>query len=125
MKRNAALGVLVGALLLVLASGVAWAATIQCSPDERRCVGTGGPDTIYGTDEDNDEFEDIRGREGADKIYGRGETTGTTRSAEGCTATTGTTSSAAGMAWMTWPACRLRPPLRRARPRLGNRRAAV
>lgn len=71
-KDRAVLAVAVGALLLVLASGVAWAATVQCSPDERRCVGTDDPDTIYGTDDDNDEFEDIRGREGADKIHGRG-----------------------------------------------------
>ena len=72
MKKGTTLGVLVGALLLLLASGVAWAATIQCSPEERRCVGTDNPDTIYGTDDDSDQFEDIRGREGADTIYDRG-----------------------------------------------------
>ena len=75
-KGRAILVAAVGALLLVLASGAAWAAMIQCSPDERRCVGTDNPDSIYGTDDgtddDNDEFEDIRGREGADRIYGRG-----------------------------------------------------
>lgn len=72
MKKSTTLGIMAGALLLLLASGVAWAATIQCSPDERRCVGTDNPDTIYGNDDDNDQFEDIRGREGADRIYGRG-----------------------------------------------------
>lgn len=38
-------------LTVLLASGVAWAATIRC-PDESRCEGTSGLDTIYGSTDD-------------------------------------------------------------------------
>lgn len=61
-------------LALILVGGAAWAATIQCSNEESKCVGTSGPDTIYGADTNHDfgYGDDIRGREGDDRIYGRG-----------------------------------------------------
>jgi hypothetical protein len=49
MKKGVIFGVLVGALL-ILASGIAWAATVRCPAGGDECVGTGGPDTMYGTD---------------------------------------------------------------------------
>lgn len=57
------------ALAVLLASGIALAATVNCNPDAYKCVGTSGPDTLYGT---SDDYDNIRGREGADKIYGLG-----------------------------------------------------
>ena len=67
---------------LLLASGVAFAATINCTPGELRCVGTSGSDTIYGTDGQ----DGIEGRGGNDKLYGRGgedRTTDTSNGLEG------------------------------------------
>lgn len=59
---------------MLLLSGVAWAATVRCPEQEfSKCVGTGGPDTMYGSDDDVGDYGDwIVGREGNDKIYGRG-----------------------------------------------------
>ncbi|MBA2715381.1 MAG: hypothetical protein H0U55_17750, partial [Rubrobacteraceae bacterium] len=51
----------------------AWAATIQCPEKEgRKCEGTSGPDTMYGTGEDYVYGDWIDGHEGSDKIYGFG-----------------------------------------------------
>lgn len=73
--RKSALLLASAVLALLLASGVAWAATIRCPGDEiDKCEGTEGPDTMYGTD-DNFVYgygDWIEGRGGADKIYGRG-----------------------------------------------------
>ena len=67
MKKGAIFGVLVGALL-ILAGGVAWAATVRCPAGGEECVGTGGPDTMYGTDN----HDHMRGLEGDDEMYGLG-----------------------------------------------------
>jgi len=53
-KKRAIVGVLAGTLALVLASGVAWAATVQCQENApgdpvQVCLGTTGADTITGT----------------------------------------------------------------------------
>ncbi|CAA9405198.1 MAG: Alkaline phosphatase, partial [uncultured Rubrobacteraceae bacterium] len=71
MKRNAVMGVFMGALLLLLASGVALAANqIECpNRDGGRCVGTDRPDLMRGTGE-NDE---IYGRDGGDTLKGFGK----------------------------------------------------
>lgn len=64
---------LASAIVAVLvASGVAWAATIQCPSDGSKCEGTSGRDEIYGNDEDLVYGDWILGRDGADKVYGRG-----------------------------------------------------
>lgn len=73
MRRSALL--LASAVIAVfLASGMAWAATVRCSEVEfSKCVGTGGPDTIYGSDDDVGDYGDwIVGRAGDDELYGRG-----------------------------------------------------
>ena len=50
MKRRAALFVLAGTVALVVAAGVALAATVKCQGGMTTlCVGTDGPDTLYGT----------------------------------------------------------------------------
>src|SRR5215203_5336892 len=56
MSKNRAIvvGVLAGTLALVLAAGVAWAATVQCQENApgdpvQVCLGTTGADTITGT----------------------------------------------------------------------------
>jgi Ca2+-binding RTX toxin-like protein len=57
------------ALALLLASGAAWAATVNCTPGAFRCTGeTDGPDTIYGTEGP----DAIDAKDGSDKVYGRG-----------------------------------------------------
>ncbi|HET7272775.1 MAG TPA: calcium-binding protein [Rubrobacter sp.] len=63
-------GLLLAAVVLVvlLASGVAWAATINCSPDRFYCGGTNERDTIYGTDGRNR----INAWEGNDRMIGKG-----------------------------------------------------
>src|SRR5829696_6065154 len=48
-KKKAIVGVLAGTLALVLAAGVAWAATVQCQMGAERCLGTSDADTITGT----------------------------------------------------------------------------
>ena len=69
MRRNAILGVLVGALLLLTAGGAALAANqIECpNRDGGRCIGTLQPDEMIGGRSD----DTIRGRAGADTIDGR------------------------------------------------------
>src|SRR5215208_3825877 len=81
------------ALAMVVADGVAWAATIQC-PNFRSslgsiyCVGTKkadrmigtsksdemygkrGPDTMYGLDSPSDDHDYMEGGDGPDKLYG-------------------------------------------------------
>ena len=57
------------ALALLLASGAAWAATVNCTPGAFRCEEeTDGPDTIYGTEGP----DAINAKDGSDKVYGRG-----------------------------------------------------
>ena len=76
MKRRAALFVLVGAVALVVAAGVAFAATVKCQGGMTTlCVGTDGPDTLYGTamaDAMNARQGDdlLLGRRGADHMLG-------------------------------------------------------
>jgi Ca2+-binding RTX toxin-like protein len=69
MKSKAMMGVFVGALLLVLASGVALAANrIDCpNRDGGRCVGTANADEMVGSPGE----DTIRGRGGPDLIKGR------------------------------------------------------
>ena len=69
MKKNAILGVLAGALLLLTAGGAALAANqIECpNRDGGRCIGTAQPDEMVGGRGD----DTIRGRAGADTIDGR------------------------------------------------------
>jgi Ca2+-binding RTX toxin-like protein len=64
MRRAVILLTVVGAVL-VLAGGVALAATIQC--DGGTCRGTNKGDTIHGTGG----FDRIYGRDGQDEIYGK------------------------------------------------------
>ncbi len=59
MSSRWILGCLMAALMLVMASSVAYAAFIECSPDDAACRGTDQQDYIYGTD-------------GPDLIYGLG-----------------------------------------------------
>ena len=66
MKRRGALFVLAGAVALVLAAGVAFAATVNCQVDIY-CEGTDGPDELYGSDR-RDEMD---GRQGDDLLFGR------------------------------------------------------
>jgi Ca2+-binding RTX toxin-like protein len=68
MKRRAALFVLAGALALVVAAGVALAATVECEVDDVVCVGTDGPDKLLGTDS-RDEMD---ARQGDDVLRGFG-----------------------------------------------------
>jgi len=76
MKRRAALFVLAGAVALVVAAGVAYAATVKCQGGMTTlCVGTDGPDTLYGTamaDAMNARQGDdlLLGRRGADHMLG-------------------------------------------------------
>jgi Ca2+-binding RTX toxin-like protein len=84
--RKGALLLVSAVVALLVASGVAWAATIRCpGPEEgSKCVGTAGTDTMYGIDHDVGYGGDwIVGREGADKIYGRGGADRTTDSGGG------------------------------------------
>jgi len=55
-------------LTVLLASGVAWAATVDCANgSDLFCRGTDGPDTIYGTDG----RDLVKAGGGTDKVYGR------------------------------------------------------
>ena len=69
MRKSVLLLLTSMALAVLLAGGMAWAATVNCSPDANKCVGTSGPNILYGT---GDDYDNIRGREGADKIYDLG-----------------------------------------------------
>jgi Ca2+-binding RTX toxin-like protein len=64
MKRRVALLVLAGAVALVVAAGVALAATIQCQVDDSVCGGTHGPDKLLGTDAS----DDMRASQGDDVL---------------------------------------------------------
>src|SRR5215213_6765163 len=68
-KNRAIVAVLTGTLALVLAAGVAWAATVQCQVGEEVCLGTSDPDTITGTSG----YDHIRGRGGGGRGKGKGE----------------------------------------------------
>jgi len=67
-KKRAIVALLSGALALVLAAGVAWAATVQCPVDET-CLGTPDADTITGTSKQ----DFIRALAGNDLARGMGE----------------------------------------------------
>ena len=67
MKRIT-LGMLVGALLLVMVAGVASAATFVC--DSNPCFGTNNDDMI-GEQDERGASDDIRARDGADQINAR------------------------------------------------------
>lgn len=91
MKKNAILGVLAGALLLLTAGGAALAANqIECpNRDGGRCIGTANADEMIGSQAE----DTIRGRGGPDLIKGRrggdelhGETGGDTIVAARCAA---------------------------------------
>ena len=56
------------AAMVVLVSGVAWAATVQCEAGLMVCLGTADPDTITGTSG----YDHIRGLEGGDLVRGMG-----------------------------------------------------
>ena|SRR3712207_5188127 len=67
MKRRAtALFALAGTVALVVAAGVAFAATVNCQV-EVVCVGTDGPDELYGTNR----RDDMDARQGDDLLFGR------------------------------------------------------
>jgi hypothetical protein len=77
MRKRAlfAAGLMVAAL--VVASGVAWAATIRCpNRDGNLCVGTDNKDTMIGRDGRSDDMrakgsaDEVRGRGGADTLSG-------------------------------------------------------
>ena len=63
MRKSVLLLLTSMALAVLLAGGMALAATVNCSPDAYKCGGTSSPDTLYGT---GDDYDNIRGREGAD-----------------------------------------------------------
>jgi Ca2+-binding RTX toxin-like protein len=66
--RKGALLLASAMLAVLLAGGVAWAATINCSPDRFYCGGTDEPDSIYG----NDGRNRINALDGNDEMFGRG-----------------------------------------------------
>jgi RTX calcium-binding nonapeptide repeat (4 copies) len=68
MKRTVM--VLLGAMALVMASGVAWAATLQCPDRVQECFGTPDADAITGTSGK----DYIRALAGADLVKGMGGT---------------------------------------------------
>jgi Ca2+-binding RTX toxin-like protein len=68
-KNRAIVALLAGTLALMLAAGVAWAATVQCQVGAEMCVGTKNPDTITGTSGQ----DYIRALAGADLARGLGE----------------------------------------------------
>ena len=72
MKRTVMLVVGAMAAALVMASGVAWAATVQCQDRVQECFGTPNADTITGTSE----RDFIRALAGGDLVRGMGGTDG-------------------------------------------------
>jgi Ca2+-binding RTX toxin-like protein len=60
------------ALAMLVAGGVAWAATVQCPLDRFICQGTNKADTMFGNNKSNV----IYGRNGGDTMYGRGNADG-------------------------------------------------
>ena len=76
MRRNAILGVLVGALLLVLASGVALAATERGTRGDDLLVGTERDDRLVGRNGDDrlkalEGDDTLRGGNGKDELLAR------------------------------------------------------
>jgi hypothetical protein len=74
MKKRIMVAMGLMAALLVVAAGVAWAATVNCQVGEP-CVGTDDPDRLNGTDQrDNmrarQDDDLLRGRSGADVMFG-------------------------------------------------------
>jgi hypothetical protein len=70
MRRRALFVAGLMAIALVVASGVAWAASISCpNRTGNLCVGTDNKDTMTGTDGRTD---DMRAKGGADEVRGRG-----------------------------------------------------
>ena len=74
MKKRIMVAMGLMAALLVVAAGVAWAATINCQVGEP-CVGTDDPDRLNGTNKPDDMFarqdgDLLRGRSGADILFG-------------------------------------------------------
>ena len=67
-KNRAIVALLAGTLALMLAAGVAWAATVQCQVGEEVCLGTSEADTITGTSG----YDYIRALGGADLAKGLG-----------------------------------------------------
>ncbi len=65
MSRRWILGTLMTALMLVMVASVAYAARVQCSPNNATCTGTEEADTIRGTEEP----DVIYGLGGNDDIY--------------------------------------------------------
>ena len=69
MRRRAMLILMAMAAMVVLVSGVAWAATVQCEAGLMVCLGTADPDTITGTSG----YDHIRGLGGGDLVRGMGD----------------------------------------------------
>jgi hypothetical protein len=74
MKKRIMVAMGLMAALLVVAAGVAWAATVNCKVGEP-CVGTNDPDRLNGTNQEDDMFarqddDLLRGRSGFDILFG-------------------------------------------------------
>ena len=74
MKKRIMVAMGLMAALLVVAAGVAWAATVNCKVGEP-CVGTDRPDRLNGTNKPDDmharqDDDLLRGRSGADLMLG-------------------------------------------------------
>lgn len=75
ITNTATVALLAGMLTLVLAAGVAWAATVQCQARVVQvCLGTPDPDTLTGTSGK----DYIRALAGADLVRGMGDNDGIT-----------------------------------------------
>jgi Ca2+-binding RTX toxin-like protein len=74
MKRTVILLVGAMATALVMASGMAWAATVQCQARVQVCFGTPDPDALTGTGEK----DYMRALAGNDLVRGMGEADGVT-----------------------------------------------
>ena len=84
MRRTTLLMLSMVGMVLVLAGGVALAATVDCTAGAAECVGTPGPDTINGAPDSDDMYglagadrmsgndgEDyVQGDRGADRLFG-------------------------------------------------------
>jgi Ca2+-binding RTX toxin-like protein len=74
MKKRIMVAVGLMGAALILAAGVAWAATVNCQVGEP-CVGTDDPDRLNGTNKSDDMFarqddDLLRGLSGADSMFG-------------------------------------------------------
>ncbi len=67
--RRTILAAVAGAIALVVAAGVAWAATVQCQAGQQ-CVGTQEADTIIGTEGGNN-IDALAGRDSVSAGDGR------------------------------------------------------